>query len=254
MAFIDDQPYELEEVRYHIPEIATIAADRVGTLLEQPRFMPRFITQDSGRRRQMYREDMQRAELEHQYAGPQHEFLSTLQLELEISRMSEEDLQRAEELTLRTHQLNSTGYTYDYEELLAFMQADDYELWIVSLKDKFGDYGKIGLCLVDRSVAGIGMIKLLLMSCRVMNRGVGSVLIGFLQNWAIRESIALQAEFINTDRNRMMYMTYKFAGFEEIEENGPTIVFESRREQEVSYPAYMKVAVMADNAAASAKI
>ena len=31
--------------------------------------------------------------------------------------LSEGDLERAEELTVRTHQLNTTGYTYSFEEL-----------------------------------------------------------------------------------------------------------------------------------------
>jgi predicted enzyme involved in methoxymalonyl-ACP biosynthesis len=40
-----------------------------------------------------------------------------------IAPCKEEDLKRAEELTVRTNQLNTTGYTYSYEELDAFRQS-----------------------------------------------------------------------------------------------------------------------------------
>ncbi|MNG31419.1 hypothetical protein D3C84_1172110 [compost metagenome] len=70
-------------------------------------------------------------------------------------------------------------------------------------------------------------IKLLLMSCRVMSRGVGSVMINHLMHLAKEANTTLRAEFVSTDRNRMMYVTYKFAGFKEIQEEGDYVLFEN---------------------------
>ena len=244
IAFIDDQPYELEEVKFNLPQVYTIHAEQMERLLELPRLNPRFITRDSKRRRQMYLEDIKRNDFEETFEGPQSDFLSTLNMELILSRVTEEDLQRAEELTVRTHQLNSTGYTYSYEELLSFSQSPQHQLWIAELKDKFGDYGKIGLCLIDCTKQGVWTIKLLLMSCRVMTRGVGSIIITFLNKLAMKEGVTLRAEFIHTERNRTMYITYKFAGFEEIHEHGDEIIFESMGTKETVYPDYITVSVL----------
>ena len=66
-----------------------------------------------------------------------------------IAPAAREDLQRAEELTVRTNQLNTTGYTYSYEELDALRQSPRHQLLVSSLEDRHGTYGKIGLALVE---------------------------------------------------------------------------------------------------------
>ena len=68
---------------------------------------------------------------------------------VDVSYATVEDIKRVEELTVRTHQLNSTGYTYTYEELCKLIDSDNYKLLIVSLKDRFGSYGKIGIILLE---------------------------------------------------------------------------------------------------------
>ena len=53
-AFIDDQSFECEEVAFTLPEVLCIEAQNIHTLLDMPEMMPRFITEDSHRRRLMY--------------------------------------------------------------------------------------------------------------------------------------------------------------------------------------------------------
>ncbi len=86
-------------------------------LLDRPELNPRFITEDSRLRRRMYQADIARNREEAEYVGPKEEFLATLGMVFTIAPCREEDLKRAEELTVRTNQLNTTGYTYSYEEL-----------------------------------------------------------------------------------------------------------------------------------------
>jgi FkbH-like protein len=242
IAFIDDQPFEREEVKFVLPEVLCIDAADLDRLIDMPEMQPEFITEDSKLRRFMYLSDIQRKEEEETFSGPQEEFLASLQMIFTIAPVGEGDLQRAEELTVRTHQLNTTGYTYSYEELDQFRKSDRHKLLIAALEDKFGTYGKIGLVLLECG-QDVWTIKLLLMSCRVMSRGVGSVLINYLMSLAKSNKVRLRAEFVSTDRNRMMYVTYKFAGFKEIEEKGDFVVFENNLEQVQPFPGYMKVNV-----------
>src|SRR5262249_47371716 len=152
---------------------------------------------------------------ESDYRGPSVDFLRTLEMRFEIEEARDTDLERAEELTVRTHQLNTTGYTYSYEELDAYRRSDRHQLLIAGLTDRFGPYGKIGLTLVECGER-VWTIKLLLMSCRVMSRGVGSVLLGYLMEQARDAGVPLRAEFKSNGRNRMMYVTYRFAHFQEV--------------------------------------
>jgi FkbH-like protein len=243
IAFIDDQVFEREEVRYTFPQVRCYTEEIVtaGKLLQLEEFIPQFITSESAGRRLMYIKDEKRNE-EEQTIGSNMKFLESLQMKFVIARAGKEDLQRMEELMVRTNQLNATGYTYSYEELLAIMKDDNYRLYVTELIDKYGSYGKIGVGLV--SCADEWSIKLLLMSCRVMSRGVGTTFIHFIINEARKYNKKLTAEFFPTDRNRMMYMTYRFAGFntlDKMEDGGERMLHESPLT--FNYPAYIDVEI-----------
>ncbi|MDZ8084254.1 MAG: HAD-IIIC family phosphatase [Nostoc sp. DedQUE12b] len=243
IAFIDDQLFELEEVKFTFPEILCINADEIGNILDMPIMNPRFITDDSRIRRLMYISDIERQNAEKEFVGTTDEFLSTLNMNFTISSAQEEDLQRAEELTLRTNQLNTTGYTYSYDELNHFRQSENHKLLIANLEDKYGSYGKIGLILIECQPQS-WTIKLLLMSCRVMSRGVGTIMLNHVMSLAQSNNVRLLAEFVPNDRNRMMYISYKFAGFREIENNGNSVIFENDLNRIQAAPAYVKFQVI----------
>lgn len=240
-AFIDDQSFEREEVAFAHPEVLCIDAANYLDLIEMDALHPRFITEDSGLRRQMYKSDLERKNQEASFEGSSEEFLETLGMELTIAPVAHGDLERVEELTVRTNQLNSTGYTYDFEELESFISSPNHTFLIASLTDKFGTYGKIGLILLEEMDDTLE-IKLLLMSCRVMTRGIGSALLVHIVKLALEKEKKLQAQFVDTGKNRVMYITYKLMGFEEVEELEDDLsILEYQGEREREYPPYLTV-------------
>lgn len=238
IVFIDDQQFELDEVKYIYPEVRCIPETNVDKILNQEDFIPKFITEDSKKRRSLYLTDIERKKVEDHFIGTKEEFLASLNMNFILSKVKKDDLKRAEELTVRTNQLNATGYTYTYEELDMLSKADDHLVIISELKDKYGDYGKIGLTLVEKKEK-VWTLKLLLMSCRVMSRGVGSVMLHYLVKKSKEANVTLQAEFKPTDRNRMMYITYKFAGFKEVGKNGDVILLAGPDQDKVEIPHYI---------------
>lgn len=216
IAFIDDQQFELEEVSFNNPEVLCINANKVSEILNRDEFQPRFITSDSKNRRIMYMNDIKRKEEEESYEGSSVEFLKSLNMDVDVSYATVEDIKRVEELTVRTHQLNSTGYTYTYEKLCELIDSDNYKLIIVSMKDRFGSYGKIGIILLEMKEDNV-IIKLFLLSCRVMSRGIGSILMNVIKKEVQKHNKKLFAEFISNEKNRMMKIMLMFNGFEESE-------------------------------------
>ena len=212
--FIDDQPFERDEVRYHHPAVWCIPASEYERLPSNDRLNPRFVTEDSRRRRQMYLDDLRRTQDEADYQGPASEFLGSLGMRLFISRATENELKRAEELTRRTHQLNATGRTYDYDELNSLRQSPNHLLLTCKLEDRYGSYGSIGLALLETQ-ATYNHLRLLLMSCRVMSRGVGTILLNHVMRLTQSQGKTLLADFKPTETNRAMYVSYKFANFVE---------------------------------------
>lgn len=238
-AFIDDSPFERSEVNSVYPQIMTIDAADIDQILSMEPMIPRFITEDTKNRRQMYIADSKRKQEESEFKGDNTEFLKSLDMHLTISPVTEHDLQRAYELTVRTHQLNSTGYTYSYDELKNFINSDKHIFKIAQLTDKFGDYGKIGLILVENT--DVLKIKLLLMSCRVMSRGVGSAILVYLSRLKEKLDKPMFAEFRTTDRNRIMYITYKMMGFDEISDNDGDVLLEYTSDEPKEYPPYFNI-------------
>ncbi len=242
--FIDDQAFEREEVSSVHEDITVWDAVNYQELLTHSRLNPKYITQDSQRRRSMYLEDLQRKVEEKSYEGPKEEFLATLEMKFIISEAQEEDLQRAEELTVRTNQLNATGRTFSYDELNTFRQSDRYKLLVCELTDKYGSYGKIGLALYE-IFDDHWHLHLLLMSCRVMSRGVGTVVMTHLLQEAKTANVRFFADFVPTDRNRMMYITYKFANFKEVDtrEDG-SILMENDLSVIQPFPKYIDIKII----------
>ncbi len=247
LVFVDDQGFERDEVSSVHSEVLCVDALEYLKLSSHPRLNPKFITEDSKRRRIMYLEDIQRNHEEENYQGPKESFLASLDMSFIISDCEEEDLKRAVELTQRTNQLNSTGKTFDYEELNAFRHSDKHRLIVCELTDRYGSYGKIGLALVELTETH-WHLQLMLMSCRVITRGVGTVLMSHIMQQAKEDSKKLLADFKQTERNRMMYVTYRFANFKEIENDGQgNILFENDLSIIQPFPNYIEVNVCKTN-------
>lgn len=241
--FIDDQEFELEEVRNVHPSINCLNTDQYETLLDNPRLNPKFITDDSARRRKMYKDDYRRKQAESDYKGPSESFLASLDMIFTISDAAEEDLKRAEELTVRTNQLNATGKTFSYDELNTLRQSENHKLLICELEDKFGTYGKIGLALININ-EDHWRLKMMLMSCRVVSRGVGTVLLNYIMKEAKKNNKALLADFRSTDRNRMMQVSFRFAGFrEKFFDGNDNYVLEHDLVDIQDFPKYIEVCI-----------
>jgi FkbH-like protein len=243
-AFVDDQEFERAEVAHGASEVTTVDILDLEEALARPDFIPRFVTDESAKRREMYQGQLAREELERDFVGTNDEFLASLGMSFTIESARREDLQRAEELTVRTNQLNSTGRTYSYEELDALRESPDHLLLVASLTDKFGSYGKIGLALVEKG-GRVWKLRMLLMSCRVMSRGVGMVLLNHIMRLAARAGVTVRADFVETGRNRMMQVTYAFAGFREISRYGNQVVLESDLSTVQPPPPYVRLEVAA---------
>ncbi len=242
IAFIDDEPFELSEVRSVHANTLCIHSDMRARIAHMEEFIPRFLTNEARQRRQMYLGDSSRQEAEAAFEGPREQFLVQLGMRMAMRRAAEADLHRLEELVARTNQLNTTGRIYSRDELDAFRLSETHDLWVASLSDVYGDYGQIGLALVSK-VPAAWTIKAFLMSCRVMTRGVGSVFIRWLQKEAMSRAVALRAELIPNERNRMMIATYRFLGFQLVAREDDVEIYQHPLAEAVTFPDYITLLV-----------
>lgn len=212
VAFVDNDPVERAEVGTALPEVRCYPAHEAGRLPGLPEFQPEFLTAEAGSRRQLYRTERRRQEAEEEFGADRQGFLASLGLVMTVREATEADLTRAGELTVRTHQLNSTGLTYDVDELRRLAASPHHRVQVAELRDRFGDYGIIGLAVTGLT-PGEAVLRLMLMSCRVASRGAGAVLLGHLVREALAEGRRPLAHFVPTEANRQMLVTLRFAGY-----------------------------------------
>ena len=80
------------------------------------------------------------------------------------------DFKRLVQMTQKTNQFNLTVLRQSEVQLKNKLISKNYLIYAFSLKDKFGDYGTVGLSQIKILNKNEVLIENLLMSCRVMGR------------------------------------------------------------------------------------
>jgi len=238
-AFVDDSPFELDEVRFSLPQVRCLHVAELAGLLDRPDFQPPESPEAPMRRRR-YLAAARRKDAEASFVGPKHAFLASLDMRLTLVPAGGDDLARAEELTHRTTQLNTTGRPYSLEALEALRSSEQHAVLVARLEDRHGDHGTIGVVLLERDDEAWS-IRLLLMSCRVLSTGAGTAVLTWLMHQASAGGVILRADFVPNERNRMMLMSYRLAGFESEHEHDDGLVLRHDLDGLPPMPSYMTV-------------
>ena len=173
--FLDDNPVECAEVRANCPEVLVMEWPlEAGRALELVRHFWELdaveSTTEDRQRTDMYRQEFERQELR-ETAFTFRDFIDSLQLDVRIAPVSEDEVARASQLTLRTNQFNFTTRRRDESELRALLADPRFDVRTVRVQDRFGDYGLVGLIIAAQEADAL-VTDTLLVSCRVLGRGV----------------------------------------------------------------------------------
>ena len=245
LAFVDDQPFERDEVRQRCPAVMCVDASDIRRLLEIPRLMPRAVTDDSRSRRLMYHLESDRRQAQQGFTGSTEDFLASLGLVFTLWPLGDDDLERAAELTKRTHQLNSSGRVYSEEMLADRRRSGSDMLLMAALSDTYGPYGKVGFCHVERGPA-VWTIRLLAMSCRVAARRVDAALTAHLLRQAAAAGARLRIDYVPNGRNGAVLDTFRRLGFTEIESDGAALLLEAPRGHTGAMPSFVTIVERAE--------
>ncbi|HLH75394.1 MAG TPA: HAD-IIIC family phosphatase [Candidatus Binataceae bacterium] len=199
-AFIDDNPFELAEVARALPTVLVLGADRIATLLSDPRFAG-STTAEARQRRRLYQQQIEREQDLQAFGGDYLGFLASCAMVLELSTYHPDDAQRVAELAQRTNQLNFSGHKYSREELAQVLADERLDKYVLRCSDRYGGYGTVGFCVV-RSVTQLEVIDFML-SCRVQGRMVEQAFFGhLLTHHNASGATCLRLNFRATQRNQ----------------------------------------------------
>jgi len=202
VVFIDDNPIEVSAVR----------AARLGvlalTLPENPGDWPHFlariwafdspgVTAEDRGRTAFYRA---RRELDalSSSAASFADFIAGLQQSIEVTEVTEGQLDRVAQLTQRTNQFNLSSRRRTLSELRALLDEEGVRCRVVCVRDRLGDHGLVGAAITRRASA-IEQLDTFLMSCRALGRGAEHALLAAVG--AAAPGAMIEAVHIPTDRN-----------------------------------------------------
>jgi methoxymalonate biosynthesis protein len=214
LAFVDDDPYERAEVSFALPDVLVLSPEDMADALGWPAFSPDVVTDEGRRRSELYLDRRRRQQAEREFGGSREDFLRYCRTEVSITPASEADVPRLHELSVRTHQFNSAGQEVTQAALRAMIGSAGCEVLTVRLRDRFGDDGIVGGCITEPGTAGRAAVRLLMMSCRAMGRGVIDALLAWLiRSAAERGADAVELPAVLNARNVPLRLALAAAGF-----------------------------------------
>lgn len=224
--FLDDNPVEREQMKAECPEVVVADFPKDTSLLPEmvykiytQYFKMLRTTEEDAEKTQMYHNQAKRAKVMEQ-ASNVEEYLTNLEIEVDIHFMREEEERRVVQLLHKTNQFNTTTKHYTEKEVHELGESPDSAVVTAYMTDRFGEEGLIAVMILLFS-GDTAEIDNFLMSCRVMGRKLENVMIKAVSQWIMenrKEIKNISALYIKTRKNKPVENLYNSLGLRKIEE------------------------------------
>jgi FkbH-like protein len=224
IVFADDNPVECDEVSTALPMVRTVLLPPqpeklIHAIFEEGLFDSITYSSEDRRRTQLYR---QRAEANavRSQTGTLEDFYRSLQMTALFSPVMSSTIGRAAQLTQKTNQFNATTRRYTEADLMERLMDPDWILTTVSVRDRFGDNGIVGVTMAKRTGEALE-IDTLLLSCRVIGRSIETAMLAQLGSEAAARGLReLRGRIVPTLKNEPVRDLFARHGFRECGEEG----------------------------------
>lgn len=205
VVFIDDNPAERNRIQNTYPEITVpdMPDDKMyfpQTLQSLTCFLNFNITEEDKFRTELYQQESLRKDAKNTFTSFE-DWISSLQIEIRFEPLNESNLNRAEQLLNKTNQMNLRTRRLNKDELKHWTSQPDHWLFVVYVKDVFGDNGITGLLGFHKTIDGV-FIDDFVMSCRVMGRRIEDSMLDFVLQHALQFKLPVVAQYLPTDKNK----------------------------------------------------
>ena len=226
--FIDDNPAEREIVKQANLGVSVPEMDRVENYLRMIDrsgfFEVTSLTNDDLSRAEMYKANARRVQLQ-ENTGSFEDFLKSLEMKAQIREFEPVYIQRIAQLTNKSNQFNLTTLRCSESDIKMMQMSEDYICLYGKLEDKFGDNGVVSV--VSGQIEGEELhMRLWLMSCRVLKRGMEDAMLDALAGDAKDKGLSsIIGYYYPTPKNNMVRDFYSRMGFSKVseDEDGNTV-------------------------------
>lgn len=220
IVFLDDNPIERELVKRttsiivpDFPKDIYLLNDWFIKNVVYEYFYKLSITNEDILKQEQYIAKIKRDEISK--SMDYNDFLNSLNIKISFQINDKNYIQRYAQLTQKTNQFNLTTKRYTTKDIETFINDENYLVIGIQYEDKYAKEGIIGLSIVKRGE--IAYIDTLLLSCRVLKRGVEYKLVNEIIN-QLKNSKKVIGEYIKSSKNSMAKDLYTNLGFKQLNE------------------------------------
>lgn len=221
--FVDDSSHEISAVQSQLPEVVSLqvpedSEELPDLLAESGHFRFRRQSAEDRSRTTMMLQEKERKSATQSLS--KEEFQASLALQVEIFVPQDEHVGRVAQLTNKTNQFNLTTIRRTEADIAGLLAAEDRHVYALRVSDRFGDYGLVGVAVLEDN-GPEWAIDTLLMSCRVLGRGVETALISHLVKTAADGGAErVLGRYEETPKNAQVADLYTRHGFATADETG----------------------------------
>lgn len=202
--FIDESAVECDEVMKNCSEVLTLKlpdnTEYIPAFLRKLWAFDRFsITEEDTKRTEMYAAESKRKKTSDMSLD---DFIRSLELKVAINEITRPQISRAAQLTQRVSQFNPFPAARTEEDIRRLLGSHGTVCHVVDVKDKYGDYGLVGVVISKRQAESL-VIDTFVLSCRALGRGVEDDILSGLKKYCIENDIkTLECKYHTTSRNK----------------------------------------------------
>lgn len=206
IVFLDDNPTERELVKHFLPDVI------VPEFPSKPYMLPMFLKDISERFFSVYsltNEDLEktqqyRSNALRNYSKGAYEnmddYIRSLQIELLFTEANDITIPRVAQMSQKTNQFNLTTQRYSESEIKSLINKGA-KIYILNVRDKFGDSGITGLCIV-KIFNNKAEIDSFLLSCRILGKRIENAFFNcVLKELKLLNINEVTAKYIPTTKN-----------------------------------------------------
>ena len=231
LVFLDDNPMERAIVREHVPEVAVPevtggdVASYIRAIERNGYFESVSISEDDRKRSETYHANQRRVEME-ATASSYADFLVSLDMRAEIAPFRRIYYDRIAQLTNKSNQFNLTTRRFTQADIERMAEDSRYITLYGRLQDRFGDNGLVSVVIAEKEGKDVH-IRLWLMSCRVLKRGMEEAMMEALAEKARSAGgEKLIGYYYPTAKNGMVRDFYSEHGFSLVDDADGNTVWE----------------------------
>ena len=217
--FADDNPAERAIVAAQLPGVETPVLDGaenyIKTLDHGGYFEVTALSREDLQKTELYHQNAQRAAAQAAFSD-YGEYLDSLKMEAELYGFEPLYIQRIAQLTNKSNQFNLTTLRCSEDDIRAMAQDPDCLCLCGKLTDAFGDNGIVTV-VAGRAEGQALHLRLWLMSCRVLKRGMEDAMMDCLVRDALARGVRqIIGYYYPTAKNGMVRDFYAGMGFAQV--------------------------------------